>query len=261
MAKRAPMHDAEVGRSQDERQVDLRAMYSVWRGADTVLATLSHKLLKSPSENELEETLQDLLATIASAVARTPASTIELLALKMALWRMADPELVLDTITIDRAQLLAYSVFRDLVALSGEDRLLTTEDLTFGSKHGFQDDVDRHRACARVVAQHHRLQRASELELIHTLFKGLNDDLTSESSNNDMAAVREVLIAKMYDLAWKAAATPADSIAALRCKADILAKLAKNDATDLVGALAHSICSDVQTIAQIEATSSQARQS
>ncbi len=78
--------------------------------------------------NSVSDNLLDAQTVIMDLVALTPARSKTDLLYKMALWRRDTPDISPGDDHIARNDKIAYSVFRDLVAMTGETSVLQPED-------------------------------------------------------------------------------------------------------------------------------------
>jgi hypothetical protein len=65
---------------------------------------------------------------------------------------------------------------------------------------------------------------------------------------DELEAQADTLLGQMYDAAWCAAVTGAETLAGLEAKAKILADWCGESSTDVCHALTASLCADVQRV-------------
>ena len=83
--------------------------------------------LTSDTERNLDEII-DAQDQVAKTACQSRATTYEELLYKLAMWRLDTPDFESTPIQADRKDLIVYSVFRDLIKITGLDHVQTNTD-------------------------------------------------------------------------------------------------------------------------------------
>ena len=109
-----------------------KALFSLWMDLENNLQTIAESQSKSgESTPDIDIRLDEIIDAedqIANAACQSRAETYEGLLYKLALWRSDTPDFETAPINADRKDLIVYSVFRDLVKITGIDHVKTETD-------------------------------------------------------------------------------------------------------------------------------------
>lgn len=106
----------------------LQTALDTWDAADRVLEVLARQSGADESTGALEVSLLAMQSEIMEVVSSVTAKSAADAALKVALWRRDAPEFQLGSPETARSDRVLYSAYRDLIALTGLEKLLTEAD-------------------------------------------------------------------------------------------------------------------------------------
>jgi len=109
-----------------------RALFTLWMDLENSLETVTQGLPAPPihtsdSERDLDEII-DAQDQVAKTACQSRATTYEELLYKLAMWRLDTPDFESTPIQADRKDRIVYSVFRDLIKITGLDHVQTNTD-------------------------------------------------------------------------------------------------------------------------------------
>ena len=106
--------------------------FTLWINLEKSLQTITENDTESlidTSDNDSKlDAIVDAQDEIANAVCQSRAETYEDLLYKVAMWRSDTPDFETMPIDADRKDRIIYSVFRDLIQITGMDKLKTNID-------------------------------------------------------------------------------------------------------------------------------------
>ena len=109
-----------------------KALFSLWMDLENNLQTIAETQSElTDSGCDIDSKLDEIIDAedqIANAACQSRAETYEALLYKLALWRSDIPDLETMPINADRKDRIVYSVFRDLIKITGLDHVKTETD-------------------------------------------------------------------------------------------------------------------------------------
>lgn len=109
-----------------------KTLFALWMNLEKNLQTVTESdtaSLIDTSDNDSElDAIIDAQDEIANAVCQSRAETFEGLLYKLAMWRSDTPDFETMPINADRKDRIIYSVFRDLIKITGIDGVKTNVD-------------------------------------------------------------------------------------------------------------------------------------
>ena len=109
-----------------------KTLYSLWRDLEDNLKTVSESgSISSNHTFDIDQNLDEIIEAqdhIAATACQSRATTFEGLLYKLAMWRSDTPDFETTPIYADRKDQIVYSVFRDLIKITGIDHVKTKAD-------------------------------------------------------------------------------------------------------------------------------------
>ena len=109
-----------------------KALFSLWMDLENNLQTIvENQSDTTESMSDIESKLDEFIDAedqIANAACQSRAETYEGLLYKLALWRSDTPDFETMPINADRKDRIVYSVFRDLIKITGIDHVKSETD-------------------------------------------------------------------------------------------------------------------------------------
>ena len=109
-----------------------RALFTLWMDLENSLETVEEgPRASSGSTFDIERKLDEIIDAqdhVAKTACQSRAKTYEELLYKLAMWRLDTPDFESTPIQADRKDLIVYSVFRDLIKITGLDHVKTKTD-------------------------------------------------------------------------------------------------------------------------------------